>query len=122
MLSITQLFGSSKESKAPPYMPRQIDLSGNIVNFSMPENFSPDFPADDLVENFNLNDSSVFKKNNSVALLRRWWDFKDNSFFSKEMGTMMIDNTCLSSERIIRRYYSSYWFCENPAYGNGKVE
>ena len=48
MLSITQLFGSSKENNNFPYMPRQINLSGNIVNFSIPENFSTDFPADDL--------------------------------------------------------------------------
>ena len=90
MLSITQLFASSKESESYPYIPREINLSGNIINFSMPENFSKDMPAYDLVENLNLNDSSFFEKNNSYTLLRRWWDFKDNSFFSKNVGTMMM--------------------------------
>lgn len=90
MLSITQMFGMSKDNKEHPYMPRQINLSGNIVNFSMPENFSMDFPADDLVENININDEGLFKKNNSIELLRRWWDFKDNSFISKDVGSMMM--------------------------------
>lgn len=90
MLSITQLFGSSKENNDFPYMPRQINLSGNIVNFSMPENFSKDFPADDLIESLNLGDAKLFEKNNSLTLLRRWWDFKDDSFFSKNIGSMMM--------------------------------
>ena len=90
MLSITQLFGLSKESKEYPYMPRQINLSGNFVSFSIPENFSSDFPADDLVEYLDLNEPSVFKKNNSVTLLRRWWDFKNDSFFEKDVGSMMM--------------------------------
>ncbi len=90
MLSITQMFGVSKENNEHPYMPRQINLSGNYVNFSMPENFSMDFPAEDLVESININDSKTFKNNNAVELLRRWWGFKDNSFFAKEVGTMMM--------------------------------
>lgn len=90
MLSITQLFASSKDDNEFKYMPRQINLSGNIVNFSIPENFSKDMPADDLVENLNLNDNSLYDKTNSVALLRRWWDFKDDSFFSKNVGSMMM--------------------------------
>jgi hypothetical protein len=90
MLSISQLFSSSKENKDHPYIPRHINLSGNIVSFSIPENFSLDFPADNLVEDLNINNQNVFAKNNSFTLLRRWCDFKDNSFFSKNMGTMMM--------------------------------
>lgn len=90
MLSITQLFASSKDNNESTYMPRQINLSGNIINFSIPENFSKDMPADDLVEKLDLNDKNLFNKTNSVALLRRWWDFKDDSFFSKNVGSMMM--------------------------------
>lgn len=90
MLSISQFFGTAKVSKEIQYMSRQINLSGNIVKFSMPENFSPDFPANDLVKSLDITNSDNFKKSNSVELLRRWWDFKDDSFFAKEMGTMMM--------------------------------
>lgn len=90
MVSITQLFASSKDNNEYPYLPREINLSGNIVKFSMPENFSKDMPADDLVENLNLKDEKLFQNNNSITLLRRWWDFKSNSFFSSNMGTMMM--------------------------------
>ena len=104
MLSITQLFGSSKDNNEFPYMPRQINLSGNIIKFSIPENFSKDMPADDLVEILNINDLNIFEKNNSIMLLRRWWDFKDDSFFAKDVGSMMmtihIYNTEGSSEDI----------------------
>ena len=87
MLSITQFFGLAKAEKSYPYMPRQINLSGNIINFAMPENFSREFPADDLVENYDL---SKVKVDHPVELLRRWWDFSDNSFFKKDVGTMMM--------------------------------
>jgi len=90
MLSISQLFSTAKADENVPYMPRQINLSNNVVNFSMPENFSKDFPADDLVEKVNLDNSDLFKDGKPLELLRRWWDFKDDSFFAKEMGTMMM--------------------------------
>ena len=90
MLSITQLFASSKDVNESQYMPRHVNLSGNIVNFSMPENFSKDMPADDMVEVVNIDDKNLFEKNNSITLLRRWWDFKDDSFFSKDAGSMMM--------------------------------
>ena len=90
MLSISQLFGVTKENKEPPYMPRQINLSGNFVNFSMPENFSKDFPARDLIESVNLENNSILKEGKPLELLRRWWDFKDNSFIAKDVGNMMM--------------------------------
>ena len=90
MLSISQLFGSSKDNSQHPYMPRQINLSGNFVSFSIPENFSKDMPADDLIESLNIEDDKLFLKNNSITLLRRLWDFNDDSFFSKNVGTMMM--------------------------------
>ena len=84
------MFRISKETKEYPYMPRQINLSGNVVNFSMPENFSSDFSAEDLVEKIDLNSDTAFRDNNSIELLRRWWDFKDNSFIAKDVGSMMM--------------------------------
>ena len=90
MLSISQLFGSTKENTEYPYMSRQINLSGNIIDFSMPENFSKDMPADDLIEVLNLTGEMLFKNNNSFTLLRRWWDFKDDALFSKNVGSMMM--------------------------------
>ena len=90
MMSILKAFGFSQEKQDYPYMPRQINLSGNIVKFSIPENFSLDFPADDLVEVLNLNDEKLFQDKKPITLLRRWWDFKDDSFFAKDVGSMMM--------------------------------
>lgn len=90
MLSISQLFGVTKDKDEYPYRQRQINLSGNFINFSIPENFSKDFPADDLVENVNINDGKIFEHKKMLLLLRRWWDFKDNSFIAKNVGSMMM--------------------------------
>lgn len=71
-------------------MPRKINLSGNYVNFSMPENFSTDFPANDLVESLDITEPKTFKNNNAVELLRRWWDFKNNDFIAKNVGNKRV--------------------------------
>lgn len=90
MLSILKAFGLSQDKQNHPYMPRQMNLSGNIVNFAIPENFSLDFPADDLIEVLNLNDEKLFQDEKPITLLRRWWDFKGDSFFAKDFGSMMM--------------------------------
>ena len=89
-MPISKLFNISRADENIPYMPRQINLSGNIVNFAMPENFSKDFPADPLVEKLDLDNPELFKNGKPVEILRRWWDFKTDSFFSRDAGTMMM--------------------------------
>ncbi len=71
-------------------MPRHINLSGNIIHFSMPENFSRDMPADDMIESVDLSDKNVYQDYQKFTLIRRWWDFKDSGFFGKEYGTLMM--------------------------------
>jgi hypothetical protein len=88
--AISKAFGLSSAPQQHPLMPRQIDLSGNIVHFSMPENFSRDLPADDMIEVVDLNDKSVYQDYKKFTLIRRWWDFKDSGFFGKEYGTLMM--------------------------------
>ncbi len=90
MLSLSQLFNISRADEEVPFMPRKIDLSGNIIYFAMPENFSKDFPAEPLVEKLDLENPELFINGKSVELLRRWWDFKTDSFFSRDAGTMMM--------------------------------
>lgn len=70
--------------------PRQINLSGNVFGFKMPEDFSHDMPADDLVERAILEDSATLSENGYLTLMRRWWDIKEPGFFGKEMGTIMM--------------------------------
>lgn len=87
---ITKAFGLSSPPEQHPMMPRQFDLSGNIVYFSMPENFSQDMPADDMIESVNLRDKNVYEDPHQFTLIRRWRDFKDRGFFAKEYGTIMM--------------------------------
>ncbi len=58
LATITKAFGLSSPPEQYPLQPRQINLSGNIVHFSMPENFSRDMPAEDMKETINLDDRS----------------------------------------------------------------
>ncbi len=91
MLSvISKAFGLSTAPEHYPLLPRQIDLSGNIVHFAMPENFSRDMPAQDMIETVNLSDKSIYQDYQKFTLIRRWWDFKDGGFFGKAYGTLMM--------------------------------
>ncbi len=90
LATITKAFGLSSPPEQYPLQPRQINLSGNIVLFSMPENFSRDMPAEDMKETINLDDQSVYQDHEKFTLIRRWWDFKDKGFFGKEYGTLMM--------------------------------
>ena len=87
---ITKALGMARPAEDSPLMPRQIDLSGNTVHFSMPENFSRDMPAEDMIESVNLSDDEVYKDYTQFTLIRRWWDFRESGFFGKEYGTLMM--------------------------------
>ncbi len=81
---------SSAPHESIKLKPRQINLSGEILSFSMPENFSIDMPADDMIESINLADESVFEDYQKYTLIRRWWDFKEKGFFAKNYGSVMM--------------------------------
>lgn len=93
MLSIfTSIFSSSANAgKNNQLYPRSIDLSGNIFHFSMPEDFSKDVPAADMVENLDIDDLKKFDDPEYGNLIRRWWDLKEPGFFGKKMGSVMVD-------------------------------
>jgi len=93
MLSLfTKVFSMSDSTQEDSTLkPREIEFSNALLKFSMPENFSSDFPADDLVAQVDIENPNLFEKSNKALLLRRWWDFKEQSLFSKtENGTIML--------------------------------
>jgi len=87
---ISKAFGFSSSVEPAKLKPRQINLSGEIVSFSLPENFSKDMPAENMIESVDLSDKSVFTDYHKFTLIRRWWDFKSKGFFSKEYGSIMM--------------------------------
>ncbi|HEY8939005.1 MAG TPA: hypothetical protein VIM59_02405 [Cellvibrio sp.] len=93
MLSIiTSIFSNSAHAgKKDQTFPRQVNLSGNIFHFSMPEDFSKDMPAADMVENLDINDLNKFNDPQYGNLIRRWWDIKEPGWFGKKLGSVMMD-------------------------------
>jgi hypothetical protein len=87
---LSQLLGLNATA-APAIHPRQVDLSGNIFHFSMPENFSRDMPAANMVEKLDIEDLRKFNDPQYGNIIRRWWDIKKPGFFGKEVGTVMMD-------------------------------
>lgn len=87
---LTQFLGLNANAE-PKIHPRQVDLSGNIFHFSMPENFSKDMPAADMVEKLDINDLNKFDNPEYGNIIRRWWDIKRAGVFGKELGTVMMD-------------------------------
>lgn len=100
MLSVlTQLFSSpAKAGGKTELSPRKIDLSGNVFHFSMPEDFSKDMPASDMVESLDISDPQKFDDREHGNLIRRWWDIKESGWFGKELGTVMVD---ISVQRVV---------------------
>lgn len=93
---LTQFLGLTANAE-PKIYPRQVNLSGNVFHFSMPENFSKDMPAENMVESLNIEDLQKFDNPEYGNIIRRWWDIKKPGFFGKEIGSVMMD---ISIQRI----------------------
>lgn len=90
LAAISKAFGFSSPPEQHPLMPRQINLSGNIFHFSIPENFSQDMPAENMIETVDLNDKAIYQDYQKFTLIRRWWDFKEKGYFGKSYGSIMM--------------------------------
>lgn len=89
--SLCKAFGMEPGPTTPQYQPRQVSLAGNQFHFALPEDFSRDMPADDLVLELDIDDLSLLDNPANGTLIRRWWDIKDDSFFRKNIGTVMLE-------------------------------
>lgn len=69
----------------------ELNISGVLVKFYIPENFSKDFPSDDIIKNINIHEPINFSEFDNKALLNRYWDFETDGFFSKEVGTIQLN-------------------------------
>ncbi|RYG20218.1 MAG: hypothetical protein EOO07_05275 [Chitinophagaceae bacterium] len=63
----------------------------------MPEDFSKDMPAADMVENLDITELKKFDNPEYGNLIRRWWDIKETGWFGKQLGSVMMD---ISVQRI----------------------
>ena len=93
ILSLMKAFGMSGAPDELRLYTRQIDLSGNVFRFEIPEDFSQDMPAEDLIEQLDIQNSANLQRNGYVTLMRRWWDIKKPGFRGKQMGTIMMSIT-----------------------------
>ena len=92
MLSLlTGMFSKSAQAEKNMLHSRQIDISGNVFHFAMPEDFSNEMPAGDMVEVLDISDLSRFDDPQYGNLIRRWWDIKEPGWFGKALGTVMLD-------------------------------
>ena len=88
---LSNLFGGRGSSDAPLGATRTVDLSGNKFSFAMPEDFSKDMPAENLVLHLDIYDLKKFDNPEYGNLIRRWWDVKEPGFFGKNLGIVMMD-------------------------------
>ncbi|GLS25046.1 hypothetical protein [Marinibactrum halimedae] len=80
-----------EDYKPHKLMPRVVDISGVKFHFSMPENFSLDMPADDLVEHVNLSQYENMAESGAIQLMKRWWDFYNGKPHPRNtVGTLML--------------------------------
>jgi len=88
--SLFSAFGMGGKQDMPTMHTRQINLSGNVFSFNMPEDFSRDMPAEAVIEQLGLESSPALSSAGYITLMRRWWDIKEPGFFGKDMGTIMM--------------------------------
>lgn len=110
---IGSLFGMSVDSGSNTDLKyREILFTGSKLRIGMPENFSKDFPADDVLTNVVLTEGSGFINPDSenptqLVVLRRWWDFNKKAFFgSTEIGTIMLDISVVQSPDVYSDRFS----------------
>ena len=94
---VSQLLSSSATAGEKVY-PHEITLSGNVFRFSMPEDFSKDMPAQEVVTALDISDLQRFDNGEYGNLARRWWDIKTPGWFGKKLGTVMMD---ISVQRVV---------------------
>jgi hypothetical protein len=95
---LSNIFNSSSSVDTSVGATRTINLSGNYFSFSMPEDFSKDMPAENLVENLDITNLEKFNNTEYGNLIRRWWDIKKPGLFGKNLGTIMMD---ISVQRVV---------------------
>lgn len=88
---LSNLFNKKGSIDAPPCETRRVNLSGNYFSFAMPEDFSKEMPAENLVESLDITDLTKFGNPEYGNLIRRWWDIKEPGFFGKNLGSVMMD-------------------------------
>lgn len=97
ILSSLLPFSASAKEPHPVLSQRQVDIGGNLFSFDLPENFSKDLPADDMVEQLDISSVDRFDDLTVGHILRRWWDIKEPGWFGSELGTVMLE---MSVQRI----------------------
>lgn len=97
ILSSLLPFSASAKEPHPVLSQRQVDIDGNLFSFDLPENFSKDLPADDMVEQLDISSVDHFDDLTVGHILRRWWDIKEPGWFGSELGTIMLE---MSVQRI----------------------
>lgn len=105
MLTVfSSIFSSSAQAGKIKLHARQVNLSGNVFHFSIPEDFSKDMPAADMVETLDISDLQKFDNQEYGNLMRRWWDIKNPGWFGKELGTVMMDIAVQKSVKNERKF------------------
>lgn len=90
-------FSASAKDPSAELAHRQVAIGGSVLSFDLPENFSKDLPADDLVEQIDITHIERFNDLGAGHFLRRWWDIKEPGWFGSELGSVMLE---MSVQRI----------------------
>ena len=88
---LSKFFNRKGSLDTPLGATRKVNLSGNYFSFAMPEDFSKDMPAENLVENLDITDLTKFDSPEYGNLIRRWWDIREPGLFGKNLGSVMMD-------------------------------
>jgi len=84
------IFNMETSMAKPKTTTVKFDLSGSIISFSSPTNYSKDFPAPSKDKYlFNIYDKAVYTDSENTRVIRQsHWDYGKGFFFGKVKGTL----------------------------------
>ncbi|WP_157960368.1 hypothetical protein [Marinimicrobium alkaliphilum] len=94
VIMFTSIFRAFAMDRGPSTFPgatRSVDIDGNIFQFSMPENFSRDMPANDMIKKVDTHSQDFRYSGHAKTVIQRWWDVKERGFFGKNLGSLMMN-------------------------------
>ncbi len=85
-----KVFTATAQSGQSELLPRALSIDGTRLLFAIPEDFSKDMPADDLIENSHTLSPQLAHPNDSRLLMRRWWTLKEPGLFQRQRGSLVM--------------------------------
>lgn len=72
------------------FKPLRFNLSGNILELSIPDNVSPEMPPTELIPDLDINSAETFRGASKIPLMKVMYDFPRPGWRKRDYGSMAL--------------------------------